>query len=262
MPSASRWFVGSSSSRSVGSPTSTRASMSRACSPPDSVPSRASSGSALTPRRSRTSATRAAYAQPPSCPYRSWTAPSSARRPGSVPTCRLQRAQPPVQCRQLARCGVEILTDGHRRVGHLLGEVADPRARRKLDVPGGRAELAGNDLEHGRLAGTVRPDKTDAVRAGHGEGGVREQRLVAVGGTEIDGFPHTHTRPRAAGIGARSYQAIRRDRVRAQRMTTSITRPRRRRPPIWPRGSPSGRASAPRVRTGGGTRPTPPSVPP
>jgi hypothetical protein len=128
--------------------------MTRACSPPDNVPSRASSGSALTPRRSRISAARAAYAELlipllHGAEFVDVGGIDAGRVAGSsVGRDRhLKHPQPPIERRQLARRLVEECADRHGRVGHLLREVADPHGRRQLDVPGGRAHLAGDDLQ-------------------------------------------------------------------------------------------------------------------
>ena len=74
-PSASRWLVGSSSSSTVGSPSSTAASRQRAASPPESAPSRVPRSRCSMPSRRRASSSRASSAQPPSASKRACASP-------------------------------------------------------------------------------------------------------------------------------------------------------------------------------------------
>ncbi len=72
----------------------------------------------------------------------------------------------------------------------VLLEPAHALAGLEEDLPGGLLQLAGEDLEEGRLAGAVRADQAIAVAGGELQADVLEQHLLAEGHAEGTGGDH------------------------------------------------------------------------
>ncbi len=176
----SRWFVGSSSSRTSGSPTSARASRALRLRPPDSVANSASGSRSIC---DSVRSVRCSSCQPPAASRSCWARARTAST-ASVPhsaTCNagvVVGLHQPGQAAQPVRDHVE--ESAVQTVRHLLGEPGDPCTLLQRPLAVVWRGLPGDHPQQGRLALAVSAQHADPLAAVDREiDAVQQRRAVA-----------------------------------------------------------------------------------
>jgi hypothetical protein len=101
---------------------------------------------------------------------------------------RRQLPQPAGHGGQFAQARGQERADRGVRVGDVLGEVADPRARAAGHRPRRGRQLAGQHPQQGGLAGAVGADQADPAAGAEHQIDIREEQIAVMGEADRDSF--------------------------------------------------------------------------